>query len=217
MLVKERMTPNPITITPQTTVATALQLMRDNKIRRLPVVQGDKLIGIVTDRDLLEVSPSPATTLSIFELNYLLAKTKIADILPKDKKLIIISPDAFVEDAALLMRENKIGGIPVVDDGKLVGIITETNIFDTFIDIMGIKQAGYRITIKLGEDRPGVLAEITKAIASCGGNITHTTSFVNASGNSIIVFRINQGDVDSIISAINQQGYSVVSVQQTNA
>ncbi|MBZ4653115.1 MAG: acuB [Peptococcaceae bacterium] len=217
MLVKERMTPNPITITPQTTVATALQLMRDNKIRRLPVVQGDKLIGIVTDRDLLEVSPSPATTLSVFELNYLLAKTKVADILPKDKKLIVISPDAFVEDAALLMRENKIGGIPVVDDGKLVGIITETNIFDTFIDIMGIKQAGYRITIKLGEDRPGVLAEITKAIASCGGNITHTASFVNASGNSIIVFRINQGDLESIISAINQQGYSVVSVQQTNA
>ncbi len=216
MLVKERMTPNPITITPQTTIATALQLMRDNKIRRLPVVQGNKLIGIVTDRDLLEVSPSPATTLSVFELNYLLAKTKIADILPKDKKLIVISPDAFVEDAALLMREHKIGGIPVVENGKLVGIITETNIFDTFIEIMGIKQAGYRITIKLGEDRPGVLAEITKTIASCGGNITHTASFVNASGNSIIVFRINQGDVESIISTLNQQGYSVVSVQQTN-
>ena len=216
MLVKERMTPNPITITPQTTVATALQLMRDNKIRRLPVVQGERLVGIVTDRDLLEVSPSSATTLSVFELNYLLAKTKIADILPKDKKLIVISPDAFVEDAALLMRENKIGGIPVVDNGKLVGIITETNIFDTFIDIMGIKQAGYRITIKLGEDRPGILAEITKAIASCGGNITHTTSFINTSGKSIIVFRINQGDVNKILLALKEQGYNEVYVHQTN-
>lgn len=216
MLVKERMTPNPITVTPQTTVATALQLMRDNKIRRLPVVQGARLVGIVTDRDLLEVSPSSATTLSVFELNYLLAKTKISDILPKDKKLIVISPDAFVEDAALLMRENKIGGIPVVDNGKLVGIITETNIFDTFIEIMGIKQAGYRITIKLGEDRPGILAEITKAIASCGGNITHTTSFINTAGKSIVVFRINQGDINKILSALKEQGYNEVYVHQTN-
>lgn len=207
MLVKEKMSPKPITITRQTTIATALQIMRENKIRRLPVVDGNKLVGIVTDRDISEVSPSPATSLSIFELNYLLAKTKIGDILPKNQQVITIGPDSFIEEAALLMREHKIGAVPVVDGTNVIGIITETNIFDAFIELMGLKQRGYRITIGLGIDRPGVLAELTRIIASNKGNITHITTFHDAQQNPVLVIRINTGDIDKIMAAIKNLGY----------
>lgn len=206
MLVREKMTPNPITITRQTTVANALQLMRDKKIRRLPVLEDERLIGIVTDRDLKEMSPSPATSLSVHEINYLLAKTKISDILPKNRPVITIGPDAFLEEAALLMRENKIGGIPVMENNRLIGIITETNIFDAFIEIMGLKQEGARITIKIGQDRPGILAEISGAITLCGGNITHASTFGGAE-SSTLVFRINQGDIPKIMASLKDMGY----------
>lgn len=207
MLVKEKMSPNPITITRQTTIASALQIMREHKIRRLPVLDGRKLIGIVTDRDISEVSPSPATSLSIFELNYLLAKTKIGDILPKNQQVITIGPDDFIEEAALLMREHKIGAIPVVDASGVIGIITETNIFDAFVELMGLKQKGYRITISLGADRPGVLAELTQIIASNKGNITHINTFYNALQNPVVIIRINTGDIESTIAAITKLGY----------
>lgn len=207
MLVKEKMSPNPITITRQTTIATALQIMREHKIRRLPVLDGCKLAGIVTDRDISEVSPSPATSLSIFELNYLLAKTKIGDILPKNQQVITIGPDNFIEEAALLMREHKIGAIPVVNDSGVIGIITETNIFDAFVELMGLKQRGYRITITLGTDRPGILAELTQIIASNNGNITHINTFCNADKDPVVLIRINTGDIDSIMAAINKLGY----------
>ena len=208
MLVKEKMTPQPIFITKETTLATALQLMRDNKIRRLPVLEGDKLIGIVTDRDLREVTPSPATSLSMHELNYLLAKTKIGSILPKKNKVITIDANAFLEEAALLMRDHKIGGIPVVEGDKLVGIITETNIFDAFIEIMGLRQEGFRITVKMCNDRPGILAEITKTIAACGGNITHSNTIVRP-GEATLTLRINQGSVEEIVGALTRLGYQV--------
>ncbi|MCR4440809.1 MAG: CBS domain-containing protein [Peptococcaceae bacterium] len=215
MLVKEKMTPNPITITRQATIAQALEIMRQNKIRRLPVMDKDSLVGIVTDRDLSEVSPSRATSLSIFELNYLLSKTKIGDILSPKQKLITISPDAFLEEAALLMRNHKIGGIPVVENGKLVGIITETNIFDAFIEIMGLRQEGFRLTVKLVEDKPGVLAEVVSAIASCGGNITHISTYP-AGGHALIVFRINRGSAQDIQEALGKLGYEVYVHQQNN-
>jgi len=208
MLVKDKMTPNPITITKQATIAQALELMRQHKIRRLPVMDQEQLVGIVTDRDLSEVSPSRATSLSIFELNYLLAKTKIGDILSPKQKIITISPDAFLEEAALLMRDNKIGGIPVVDNGKLVGIITETNIFDAFIDIMGLRQEGYRLTVKMAENKPGVLAEIAAAIAACGGNITHSSTY-SAGGQAMIAFRINSGSAEDIQKSLADRGYEV--------
>jgi len=122
------MTSNPYTISPDATIAEALDIMRSHKVRRLPVVKSGKLVGIVTEREMLEVSPSKATTLSVFELNYLLAKTKVSAVMTKD--VITISPDALLEEAALLMRDNTVGALPVVENGKLVGIITETNIFD---------------------------------------------------------------------------------------
>ena len=122
MYVRNRTTINPITVTPDTTIATALEIMREKNINRIPVVKDGKLVGIITERKLMEVSPSSATSLSIFEINYLLAKTKVEQVMTK--KVVTVAPDDLLEIAALKMRDNKVGGLPVVENGKVVGIMS---------------------------------------------------------------------------------------------
>lgn len=211
MYVRTRMTKDPITITRETTIAEALELMRKHNIRRLPVLEEGKLIGIVTDRDLSEVSPSPATSLSVFEINYLLAKMKIKDVLPKNKEVITIHPDAYVEEAALLMREHKIGALPVLEGERLVGIITETNIFDAFVDLLGVREAGTRITLEV-EDKPGVLADVTEVIGDYGANILRVAVF-REEERTLVVLRLNSTEVDSIVNVLKEHGYKIDSVK----
>jgi len=212
MKVRERMTVNPITITPETTIAEAFQLMRENSIRRLPVMEKGKLVGIVTQKELSEVSPSPATSLSIFEINYLLAKTKIRDILPKNMKVITIEADDNLERAALLMREHKIGGIPVMEKGKLVGIITETNIFDAFIDILGMNRTGTRIDLEVG-DRVGVVAEITGIIANHGISIENIVLCPKQEELTYeLILRLATTEPEPLIEALKGKGFKVVDV-----
>ncbi|HHV71835.1 MAG TPA: CBS domain-containing protein [Clostridia bacterium] len=210
MIVKMRMTPNPITVDKDVNILDALKLMQDNQIRRLPVMDNGRLVGIVTDRDLREVSPSPASTLSIFELNYLLSKTKIKDIMTKN--VITISPDALIEEAASLMREHTIGGLPVVDDnGKLVGIITETNIFDVFMEIMGINTPSTRLTIYV-ENKIGSLAGITQIIKEQNLDIisliTYTATGNQERGN--VVIRVGTTEPENLIAAMEEAGYKIV-------
>jgi acetoin utilization protein AcuB len=210
MIVRMRMTTNPVTVDKDVTILDALKIMQDNKIRRLPVLDKGKLVGIVTDRDLREVSPSPASTLSIFELNYLLAKTKIKDIMTKN--VIGISPDAFIEEAALLMRENTIGGLPVLEGNKLVGIITETNIFDVFVEIMGINTPSTRLTVFL-ENRIGSLADITRIIKENNLDIisliTYTGSGSLETGN--VVIRVGTVEPEHLIEQLKAEGYKIIS------
>ena len=134
MLVRDYMTSPTVTINPSTKVEEALQLMRQRKIRRLPVINNiGWLVGIVSERDLLHVSPSPATSLSIWELNYLVMKMHVSEIM--SKKVTVVQPDTHLEEAAQIMLEQKIGGLPVVNSkNELVGIITETDIFRAFIE-----------------------------------------------------------------------------------
>jgi len=206
------MTPNPIVIALDTTVAEAMQLMRDHSIRRLPVMNRGKLVGIVTERDLSEVSPSPATSLSVFEINYLLAKTKIKDILPKNSQVITVSPDTFIEEAARLMRAHKVGGIPVMENGKLVGIITETNIFDALIDMLGVYRKGTRIDMKV-EDRVGVVAEISSIIASKSINIENIVLYPDlARGDYNLILRIDTEDPQEVLEELKHRGYEIKSV-----
>lgn len=174
MLIKERMSKPVITITPDTSVQEALRIMRENKIRRLPVMEGKKLVGIVTERDLLYASPSPATTLSIQEMHYMLSKLKVREIMKYP--VITIDENAPLEEAARIMADNKIGGLPVTRDGELVGIITESDLFKVFTEMMAAREEGIRITLLVPEKK-GVLASITKAIASKGGNIVSLGQF----------------------------------------
>lgn len=214
MYVRSRMTKNPITITPDTTIAEALELMRRSSIRRLPVMDKGKLVGIVTDRDLSEVSPSPATSLSVFEINYLLAKMKVGDVIPKKQTVITIPPDALLEEAALLMREHKIGALPVCEDGKLVGIITETNIFDAFLDLLGVRDPGTRITIE-ADDKPGVLADVTEVIRDYGANISRVAVFRGESedkNKALVVIRLLTEDGNPIANVLKAHGYNIISV-----
>lgn len=213
MKVKNRMSENPRTVSLDTSVHEAMALMKSSNIRRLPVVEKDKVVGIVTIADLNQASPSSATTLSKHELNYLLAKTKIKDILPKNQKVITINPENYIETAARIMRENKVSGLPVIDDhGKLVGVITETDIFDALIDVLGVTRAHSRIDFYTA-DRPGTVAEITTMIAAKGKNIVNTVAFFdNKKEMYKMVIRLEELDCQDVVDELKARGLEVESV-----
>jgi acetoin utilization protein AcuB len=173
MLIRDRMTRNPVLCTADLAVTDAFDLMKKSHIRRMPVVdKNGKLVGIVSDQDLLRVTPSPATTLSAYEIPYLLSKVKVSDVMTK--KVITVTEETPVEEAARIMVDNKIGGLPVVDESHVVvGIITETDIFKTFLELIGARRPGVRITM-IVKDKRGELARIGQAIADIGGNIIAT-------------------------------------------
>jgi acetoin utilization protein AcuB len=211
MFVSKKMTANPITIASKATVADASELMRNNKVRRLPVMDDGKLVGIVTDRDLREVSPSPATSLSIFELNYLLAKMKVADTMRRN--VITIRENQTIEEAALAMYTNKIGGLVVMNDaGKVTGVITETDIFKSFVDVMGLAKGKKRITIQF-VDHLGALNEISGVFKDLGININSLVSFAADQPNGItMVIRTDKVETDELVSKLEAIGYKVLHV-----
>jgi len=213
MFVKTRMTANPVTIQSTATIADASEIMRANKFRRLPIVDDGRLVGIVTDRDLREVSASPATTLSIFELNYLLAKMKVKDIMKRN--VITISAEATIEEAALSMYNNRIGGLVVVDDqGKVTGVLTETDIFKSFVDVMGLTEGRTRLTIEVQEDQIGVLHEITGVFKELGINICSLASYTQPDGKLEIIIRAVVNDVPTLADRLAEKGYPVQHVAQ---
>jgi acetoin utilization protein AcuB len=169
MLVEERMKHPVLTITPEVPVQDALSRMQRDKVHRYPVVdKRGKLIGIVTDTDLVNASPSEATTLSVWEINYLLSKITVERVMAKE--LVTVTEDTTIEEAARVMADHRIGGLPVLRAGKLVGIITESDIFHVFLELLGARSAGVRVTVQV-EDVPGKLYELAGAIQSLGGNI----------------------------------------------
>jgi len=200
MYVKSKMTPNPVTVTPDVSISTAFAIMKERQFRRLPVVQGGKLIGIVTEKELQQVSPSKATTLSVFELNYLLEKTTIKDAMSRDP--ITVQDDDLIEKAAILMRSNKVGALPVLHGDKLVGIITESDIFDAFIETMGFCDPGVRLDLKLA-DSGGGIAAVIQTISAAGGKISHLTMY----GDGELVVRISEEQSDAVIKALEAAGY----------
>ncbi len=212
MKVKDRMTTGVKTVQLDTSIAEAFRLMKDHNIRRLPVLEKEKVVGIITLTDLHQATPSTATTLSVHELNYLLAKTKIKDILPKKQRVITVTPDNYIETAAKIMRFNKISGLPVVDKEKLVGIVTETDIFDALIDILGVKRAHSRIDL-LVRERPGTLAEIISLVAEAGINILNTVVYYEEKKDRYrIILRLESLDNDELIKKITAKGYEIESV-----
>ena len=169
MLVKGWMTSDVMTIDEDTSMMKASQIMKENNIRRLPVMRKGKLVGMVTDRDIKEASPSKATTLDVHELYYLLSELKVKDIMSKN--VFTIGPEETVEKAAVKMLEHRISGLPVVNDkGKVVGVITQGDIFKVLVSLTGIYRGGIQFAFNL-EDRPGSIKEVGDLIRKHGGRM----------------------------------------------
>jgi acetoin utilization protein AcuB len=177
-----------ITVKPDMPIPDALVMMKKEKIRRAPVVKDGKLVGIISDHDLLHASPSDATSLSVWELNYLLSKITIDEVMTKD--VVTVAEDTPIEEAARIMSDNKIGGLPVVKNSAVVGIITETDLFKIFLELMGAREAGVRVTVLI-PDKPGVLAKLGTAIANENGNIIAVGTFLGEdSTNREMTFKV---------------------------
>lgn len=205
MYVKNKMTANPYTISPDASIIDAVELMKEKKLRRLPVVKNGKVEGILTKNDLQQVSPTKATSLSIFEINYLLSKTTVKDAMTRET--VTISPESLLEEAAVIMRNKKIGILPVIENDRIVGVITESDILDAFIDILGFKASGSRITIET-RDVPGALAEIAGIFKSCESNITHIVAYRNTD-KSYDVIRTDSSDTDELEKQLLEHGYRI--------
>ena len=211
MLVEKRMKRDPVTVTPDDSFRHAMTLIRQKGIRHLPVVEGGRLVGIVTDRDIRQTSPSPATSLEIHELHYLLERVTIREIMTK--KVITVTADTPIEEAARLMLAHKIGGLPVLKDGILVGIITETDILQAFVGVMGIQQEQTRLELVL-EDRPGAFLEVCRIIQEQGGDIVSVvtaTAAHHGEQTKVLVFRLEGIQVEPLVMQLEADGHTVLS------
>ncbi|NIO69474.1 MAG: CBS domain-containing protein [Anaerolineae bacterium] len=214
MLVRDRMSRYPITVTAAVPIDEALKVMRENKVRRLPVVDRDgRLVGIVSEMDLLYASPSPATSLSVYEIHYLMARITVQDVMTKE--VISIEEDTPLEEAARIMVDNKIGGLPVVRDGTLVGIITETDLFKIFLELLGAREKGVRLTLQV-PNKKGVLASITSQIAQMGGDIISLGTFLGEDPTEgLLTVKVAEVPQDQLVEALETPETKLVDVRES--
>jgi acetoin utilization protein AcuB len=208
------MTSPAITIRKDTPFQEALRLMRDHSFHRLPVVDAHgKLIGNVSERDLLHASPSPASSLSVWEMNYLLWKLTVDELMTK--KVVTIAPDEPIEAAAALMVENGIGGLPVVDEQRLVvGVITETDIFEAFVEMMGTGRPGLRLLLDV-PSQIGALAKLATAIANLDGDILSVGTFgVDEADTGSLVVKVAGVSEDQLVDTLEAMGDHVLDVRE---
>jgi acetoin utilization protein AcuB len=212
MLVGERMTRNPVTIREDANIDDGLHLMRERKVRRLPVLDASgRMVGIVSDKDLLHAAPSPATSLSVYELHYLLAKLTIKQVM--SSPVVSVSPDTPIEEAARIMADGKIGGLPVVEEDALVGIVTETDIFKILVELLGARASGLRLTVA-AQDAKGGLARLTGAIADLGGNIISVVVYgCTPDGECRITLKISDVEEAGLRDALAGVGVRVVDLR----
>ena len=212
MFVANCMTKNPVTIGPDAGMDDAAKLMDKGHFRRLPVVEHGKLVGFFTNRDLLRASPSSATTLDRYELSTLLSKIKVAYVMQKN--VITVTDTMTIEEAALIMTREKIGGVPVLSEvGKLVGIISSTDIFKAFIAVMGLDSGKTRLTIDVA-DRTGVLRDIATVLADLDISIDSMVTLPQPSGTYQIIIRADIDDVDTVKERLLAKGFTVSHVIQ---
>jgi acetoin utilization protein AcuB len=210
MNVAKRMKRNPVFVDEGDSMKKAMDLLKEHEIRHLPVLKdGERLVGILSERDIKQASPSPATALEIREIYYLLDKVKVKQIMTR--RPYTVSSSAPIEEAALIIREKKIGCLPVVDDGKLVGILTETDIIDAFIEGMGVNGPGYRLELVL-QNRPGTLFELLKLLKDFGANVVSVATAAHEDPGKIInILRIEARNYKVVKAAIKKSGFELLS------
>ena len=213
MLVYERMSKHPLTVKPKTSVNAALKRMRDERVRRFPVVDdGGKLVGIVSEKDLLYAAPSPATSLSIYEMHYLYSRLNVEEIMTRE--VIVVQEDDPLEEAARILVDNKVGGLPVMRDGNLVGLITETDVFKTFMEMLGARDPGLRLTLLCPAQR-GELAALTGAVAGLGGNIISLGTFWGEDASTaVITMKVADVDKDELVEKMKPHILEMIDVRE---
>ena len=184
MLVGQRMSRPVITVSPDLPITEALTLLKRNNIRRAPVVKRGKMVGIITFADIMNASPSQATSLSIWEVNYLVSKITVEAVMTK--KVLTVQEDIPIEDAAKLMADTKVGGLPVMRGKEIVGMITETDLFKVFLELMGARQMGVRVSY-LMVNRAGEIAKVSKVLYENGGNILSLGTFAGETQSNVLV------------------------------
>ncbi|HFI0761947.1 TPA: CBS domain-containing protein [Streptococcus suis] len=215
MSVKDFMTRKVVYISPDTTIAHAADLMREQDLHRLPVIENDKLVGLVTEGTIAEASPSKATSLSIYEMNYLLNKTKVKDVMIKD--VITVSAYASLEDATYLMYKNKVGILPVVDNEQLYGVITDRDIFAAFLQVSGYGEEGVRARF-IVDNKAGELEKIIRLVSDKEYNIVSTVQIATKSGKVVIEVQIEgKVDLEEVRSLFEDAGIVVDSLVPTVA
>jgi acetoin utilization protein AcuB len=182
-----------------------LAMFRKEHIRRAPVIKDGRLVGIVSERDLLYASPSPVTVLSVWEMHYMISKVTVRQVM--SKKVLTVNEDTPIEEAARIMADNKIGGLPVMSSsgsGRVAGIITETDLFKVFLEFMGARQKATRVTAVIS-DNPSQLTKVTKAIAQHGGNFISFGMFAgNVVNSNLITFKVKGLTMDEIKQALDR-------------
>jgi acetoin utilization protein AcuB len=211
MLVGERMKSPVITVRQDMSLIDALNLMKQEHIRRMPVVKDGKLVGIVSEKDLLNASPSPATSLSVYEMNYLLSKLQIKDVMTKN--VLTVTEDTPIEEAARIMADNKIGSMPVLQDDRIVGIITETDLFKMLLELMGAREMGVRVTALLSDQR-GKLAKLAQAVANEGGDFLAFGVFSGADpSNRMVTFKVRGIELEKLRSTLEPLVVKVIDIR----
>jgi len=208
MYVRDIMTTNVVTIPSSTSIADAKRIMEAHRIRRLPVVDKGKLVGIVTDRRLESVSPSKATSLTVWELSYLLDKTTVKEIMERD--VVTVSPDMTAEESLALAQSHKVGALVVIEDGRVVGIATTNDFFYKIVNpILGLNQPGTRIEIA-GGGEANALEMIISTVNKLGLGITtlHIEALPEATQKDVCV-HVNTEDASQLISELKAKGYKV--------
>jgi len=207
------MTPNPITAQPETTHKQAAELMREHDIHHLPVVdKRGRLVGIIVEDDLFAAQPSPATTLSIYEIHSLLSKLELKEIMRRP--VYTVTGECSLEEAAGLMLKHDIGCLPVMEADRVVGIITDSDIFQTFVDLLGGDKEGARFTLRLA-DKPGVLAGVAQAVANAGGNIIAVTAWQRTSdGQAFITIKEQGADFPQLRAALDAIDAELIDVRE---
>jgi acetoin utilization protein AcuB len=213
MLVSDRMSHPVITITPQASLDDAWQLMSREKISRLPVVdKKGKLVGIVTEKQILRYSPSLSTTLDVFEIKGVMSRMTIDKVM--DTNVITISADTPIEEAARIMADNSISGIPVMENNQLVGMIAETDLFKAFLEVLGARQPGIRLTVLL-DKAPGQLARFSKAIFDAGGNIISFGIFLGHSSEAgEVTLKVDGIQRDALVELVKPLVVEILDIRE---
>jgi acetoin utilization protein AcuB len=217
MLTREVMTPNPIVIEPDMPVSRAQRLMREDNIRHLPVVrEGKGLVGLLTRDALNRAMPSELTSLSIWEINYQLAQIKVHDVMIK--KVITVTEDVTVEEAARIMINRKIGSLPVMRGRDLVGIVTDIDLLETLACLMGWRQPGVRVTVEVA-DVQGELARVAGAISEAGGLLAGGGSYpCDEPLKARIVFKVRglpQAELETLLQGL--EGVELLDIRESHS